>query len=733
MRRPRQTVSLITLLVLFSMMPIGGAQWSRLAAHQDGLAGNSAPSSAPFVVRIYYDDIADLTRLESVDLWEYNNLDERYVLGVTEYRGYAKLQEQGWNVVIDSEATDQFFARGLPESERTFYGGYRTVSELYAGLEALASENLHLSALVPYGESHCLTRDGCTTPGGDQLSGFPLLALRITNEDIPGSSVINGAAVMRGTKPIFFLMAGTHSREITTPEIAMRLIEELLSGYGKDANTTWLVDYNEIWVVPAANPDGHRLVELGMSPPYSGLPFYQRKNANNDDNRDGQPDCLVWPPTSYEQYGIDLNRNHSFGWGPPGSSADPCDMTYRGASAASEPETAALETLLQGLFADQRGPELDDPAPENTSGILITLHSFSNLVLWPWGNSTAPAPNKADLKAIGDKFASYNNYLSCQPTFCLYLTTGAVDDWAYGELGIPAYTFEIGDQFMPPYSEIDSRQWPDNRPALIYAAKIARSPYLSVRGPDVADVVVSGESAQQIINATIDDSHNGDNAVVAAAYSIDVPVWEEGAIMIPLQPLDGAFDSAVEVVTGTIYLSNLAPGKHTLFLHGQNASDQWGPMSAAFFVVDGTWSFEKVALKSYGTPGDMIPYTINLKVNRPGNSNDYVVTITDTLPSELAAAPESIMVNGIARPELYDPGNRTIAVEATGTFDDSWNLSLTYLAQVNQATPAGSIIVNEAFAQGTINGDPVAVTSATAAVPIIQLIAAQYLPVAITP
>lgn len=286
---------------------------------------------------------------------------------------------------------------------------------------------------------------------------------------------------------------------------------------------------------------------------------------------------------------------------------------------------------------------------------------------------------------------------------------------------------------MPPYSEIDSRQWPDNRPALIYAAKIARSPYLSVRGPDVADVVVSGESAQQIINATIDDSHNGDNAVVAAAYSIDVPVWEEGAIMIPLQPLDGAFDSAVEVVTGTIDLSNLAPGKHTLFLHGQNASDQWGPMSAAFFVVDGTWSFEKVALKSYGTPGDMIPYTINLKVNRPGNSNDYVVTITDTLPSELAAAPESIMVNGIARPELYDPGNRTIAVEATGTFDDSWNLSLTYLAQVNQATPAGSIIVNEAFAQGTINGDPVAVTSATAAVPIIQLIAAQYLPVAITP
>lgn len=733
MRHPRRTVRLATLFVLFLVASIGGAQWGRLAAYRGGPTDNPPPPDPPLVVRIYYDDIGDLALLEGIDLWEYNNLDERYVLGTIDYSGYTKLLERGWNVVIDSAAPDQHLDPGRPENERTFYGDYRTVQELNARLEALASVNLPLSTLVPYGKSYCLTHHGCTTPGGDLISGFPLLALRITNENIPGSSVIDGATVTRGTKPIFFLMGGTHSREITTPEIAMRLIEELLSSYGKDADLTWLVDYHEIWVVTTANPDGHRLVELGMSAPYSGLPFYQRKNANNDDNHDGQPDCLVWPPTPYEQYGIDLNRNHSFGWGPPGSSADPCDMTYRGLSVASEPETAVLETLLRGLFADQRGPALDDAAPEDTSGILITLHSFSNLVLWPWGNSTAPAPNKADLKAIGDKFASYNDYLSCQPTDCLYLTSGAVDDWAYGELGIPAYTFEIGDQFMPPYAEIDSRQWPDNRPALIYAAKIAGRPYRIVRGPDVVDAVVSGEPPQQLITATIDDSRNGHNVIAAAAYSIDVPVWEEDAIMIPLRPIDGAFDSAIEMVTGTIDLSNLALGQHTLFLHGQDALDNWGPMTATFFNVDGTWSFEKVALKSYATPGDMIPYTISLKTNHPDNKDDYAITVTDTLPPELAAVPESIMVNGIVRPELYDPANQTITVEATGTFDDDWGLSITYLGQVNQSAPSGSFILNEASAEGTINGDPVTVTSATAAVPIIRLIATQYLPVALTP
>ncbi len=59
----------------------------------------------------------------------------------------------------------------------------------------------------------------------------------------------------------------------------------------------------------------------------------------------------------------------------------------------------------------------------------------------------------------------------------LYPTAGDSTDWVYGELGIPAFTFELGDSFMPLYSEVDSRQWPKNKPILIYAAEIARVPY----------------------------------------------------------------------------------------------------------------------------------------------------------------------------------------------------------------------------------------------------------------
>jgi hypothetical protein len=537
----------------------------------------------PLVLRVYYEDIDDIHALQGYDLWEYNNVGEGYVLLSADLLTYRELVARGWSVAIDEAATNKLAASAA--HLRAFFGDYRTVDELYADLEALAAASPTLTELVDYGQSYCLGQGGCATPGGDSWPGYPLRALRLTNEDVPGGSTIAGTTVTRGVKPVFFLMAGIHSREITTPEIAMRFAQELLDGYGADADATWIIDHHEIWIVPTANPDGHWLVELGATEENGGLPFFQRKNANNDVNGDDQPDCPIWPPSSFAQYGIDLNRNHTFGWGPPGSSDGPCDMTYRGPSPASENETAALETLIAALYADRRGPALSDPAPADTSGVFITLHSFSNLVLWPWGHIEDEAPNKADLKAIGDKFATFNGYLSCQPSECLYPSNGASDDFAYGELGVAAYTFEIGNEFMPAYSVIDDEQWPDNGPALRYAARIARTPYVTVHGPDVIDPVVNAIGETLTVKAIIDDGANGDNPIVGGEYTIDTPPWVEGVTSFPLSPVDGNIDSTAEVVEADIVTGGQAAGRHMLFLRGQDADGHWGPVSAVFFHV----------------------------------------------------------------------------------------------------------------------------------------------------
>lgn len=575
--------------MLLIALVVGVLEWFAVAT-ADSHSPDSLPGGA-FVARVYYDDLSDINRLTAYDVWEYNNLKEQYVLVALNATAYERLQEQGWRLAVDEETTAVMNGRN---QINTFASGYRTVDELYAELEAINDASPALTELVDYGDSYCKTKGGCTTLGGEPQPGYDLLAVRVSNEAITGTSTISGTtvisravtsdAVTPGTKPVLFLMANLHARELTTPELAMRMLDWLVEGYGTSADATWLVDWHEIWIVPTANPDGHWLVELGTAPPYAGTPFLQRKNADRDANDDGFDDCTVWPPGGGDSYGVDLNRNHSFEWGGLGTSTAPCSQLYRGPTAASEPEVAHLQILIQALIPDQRGSQPTDAAPPGTAGLFISLHNFGRLILWPWGYTDLPAPNKAGLQAIGDKLAAYNGYQSCQPGNCLYYASGISDDWVYGELGIPAFTFEIGDWFTPPYSEIGAIQWPKNRPAFQYAAKIARTPYLTVQGPEVTGIstAVSGPNTVTI-TATIDDSQNGGQAVATAAYYLDVPHWVANTVTHTLTTRDGAFDSPVETVTAVIDTGSLEPDRsHILFVRGQDAAGSWGAVSAVF-------------------------------------------------------------------------------------------------------------------------------------------------------
>ena len=88
--------------------------------------------------------------------------------------------------------------------------------------------------------------------------------------------------------------------------------------------------------------------------------------------------------------GADLNRNWPFQWQTGGNQ---CSETYPGASAGSEPETQALVNYVRTLYPDMRGPNPTDPVNEMTAtGMFIDLHSYSRLVLWPWGYTYTNAP-----------------------------------------------------------------------------------------------------------------------------------------------------------------------------------------------------------------------------------------------------------------------------------------------------------------------------------------------------
>jgi carboxypeptidase T len=353
----------------------------------------------------------------------------------------------------DAAGTDA--AAGYP----TFYGGYHTVEAHWSHLAKVAEAHPDLAKVVTYGSSWRASQG---------LSGDSLQAICLTKL---GSG--DCALTPQAPKPRAVLVTALHAREIATAEIAWNWIDLLATSYGQDSAVTALLDSTEVWVIPLANPDGSRIVESG-----GGQPLLQRKNADNADGA-GCAD----PPTGLEQSGVDLNRNFGFDWGDSGASAEPCSQDYHGTQAASEPETQALQTLFRQLFADRRGSSPSDPAPADTTGTVFSYHSYAGMVLYPWAITQTPAPNQDKLVALAEKLAQFNNYSVGTPADLLGAVSGSLDDFVYGDLGVPSLTTELGgggtdcDGFTPPYSCVADEFWPQESQALMVMAQAAAGPY----------------------------------------------------------------------------------------------------------------------------------------------------------------------------------------------------------------------------------------------------------------
>jgi carboxypeptidase T len=338
----------------------------------------------------------------------------------------------------------------------TYYGGYRTVRAHYAHLDKVAADFPELSSLVTYGQSWRKS----TGRGGHDLR-----AICLTKKN-PGDC----EQQPNSAKPRFFLMAQIHAREITTGDMAWRWIDHLTTSYGRDAEVTRLMDTTETWVVPITNPDGVEIVQQG-----GNSPRLHRKNANDSNGSS----CWLG------QIGIDLNRNSDTHFGQSGTSTDPCSEIYRGPGPSSEVETKALEGLLARLFPDTRGEGDGTPASADTRGMLISLHSYTNGIIFPWSHrSNARTGNDASLRAMARDMAGITGYTyGTAPEVVGYAAAGGTDDWIYDKLGVPGFTFEIGARFgacsgfLPQYSCQESTHWPKIRPALMYAAARAAAPY----------------------------------------------------------------------------------------------------------------------------------------------------------------------------------------------------------------------------------------------------------------
>ncbi len=440
---------------------------------------------------------------------------------------------------------------------------YETVEETFDAARQIVATYPALAEWIDVGDSWQKTQG---------QGGYDIKVLKLTN------------AQTGGKKPKLFINTAIHAREYATAPVALAFARRLSKAYGNDADATWILDHHEVHLMLHTNPDGRKKAETGL---------LWRKNTNTN----------YCGATSVNR-GADLNRNFGFTWNSTngqGSSGSECSETYRGPSAASEPETQAMEAYVRSLWPDRRGTDLDDPAPEKTSGVHIDIHSVAKLVLWPYGERTKPAPNGKAMEEMGRRLAWFNGYTP-EVSIGLYPTDGTTDGVSYGELGVPSFTIELGEtSFFQSCSVYESKVLPDNLKALMYAAKVVRTPYITPGGPDVTRVSLSDNAADKKVpagtklklTATTTDlrfsNRNGTAAtqsITQAEVYIDTPPWQAGAQAAALKAADGSFDSKTEDATGTIDTTGLSSGKHLVFVRARDASNTWGPITASFLRIE---------------------------------------------------------------------------------------------------------------------------------------------------
>ena len=140
-------------------------------------------------------------------------------------------------------------------------------------------------------------------------------------------------------------------------------------------------------------------------------------------------------------FGVDLNRNYPFQWGGSGSSGNSSSEVYRGSAPASEPEIQAMIQFIDGREFQTA----------------LSVHTYSDLWLAPWGYVGQYPPAWAEIGEIGDLAVADNGYVHGPASLILYEADGVTFDYEYGVKGTYGWTPEIGSQsdgFWPPQSRI---------------------------------------------------------------------------------------------------------------------------------------------------------------------------------------------------------------------------------------------------------------------------------------
>ena len=206
---------------------------------------------------------------------------------------------------------------------------------------------------------------------------------------------------------------GIHAREWVSPATATWMPNELVENNNTHPELTGKLDW---YFLPSHNPDGYRI---------------------------SQTKDRMWRKTTSHYpgdlcRGTDQNRNWDFHWGEPGASRNSCSENYAGPEPFSEVETRNVRDFIT--------------AHKDKIKFYQTLHSYSQMILLPWGYTAETAPGYTRMLDLAERGNSALHavhgkvYEVGSVSQVIYEVSGSSLDWALGVAGIPyVYAMELRD------------------------------------------------------------------------------------------------------------------------------------------------------------------------------------------------------------------------------------------------------------------------------------------------
>ncbi|XP_030634872.1 carboxypeptidase O [Chanos chanos] len=271
------------------------------------------------------------------------------------------------------------------------YTKYHTMPEISAWMDQIEKDNPDVVSSIVYGQTY-------------EKRDIKLLKIGIKST---------------GVKKAIWMDCGIHAREWISPAFCQHFVKEILNAYKTDPKMNEMFKNMDFYITPVLNMDGYI---------YSWKDNTTRLWRKSRSPGTGNCTC----------FGTDLNRNFYANWGMVGISRNCCSEVYNGPTALSESEARAVTDFV-GARTDQ---------------ILcfLTIHSYGQLILIPYGHPNISAPNHDELMEVGLAAASaikavhgMDYTVGTSPTV-LYPNSGSSRDFAR-LIGIPySFTFELRDK-----------------------------------------------------------------------------------------------------------------------------------------------------------------------------------------------------------------------------------------------------------------------------------------------